>query len=80
MEIQIDSLGIDAALKLILVWHLFFQTGFYTESQFVILKVRHKLHIPFEKTVHFWKKHTLHDLPSCYHFYGTSNISVGGSD
>ena len=40
MEIQADSLGIDAALKLIPVWHLFSQTGFYTESQFIILKVR----------------------------------------
>ena len=51
VEIQSDSLGIDAALKLILVWHLFSQHGSYTESQFIILKVRHELHIPFEHTV-----------------------------
>ena len=53
MEVQADSLGIDAALKLIPVWHLFFQTGLYTEPQFVILKVGHYLHMLFEQTVHF---------------------------
>ena len=41
MEIQADFLGIYAAIKLITVWHLFSQTGLYTEFQFVILKVRH---------------------------------------
>ena len=55
MEIQSDSLGIDAALKLIPVWHLFSQHGSYTESQFIILKVRHELHIPFLQIVHFGK-------------------------
>ena len=55
MEIQSDSLGIDAALKLVPVWHLFSQDGSYTESQFIILKVRHELHIPFLQTVHFGK-------------------------
>ena len=55
MEVQVDFLGIIAALKLALVWHVFSQTGLYTESQFVILKVGHYLHILFEQTVHFCK-------------------------
>ena len=55
MEIQSDSLGIDAVLKLIPVWHLFSYHGAYTESQFIILKVRHELHVPFSQTVHFGK-------------------------
>ena len=55
MEIQADLLGIVAALNLALVWHLFSQAGLYTESQFVILKVGHYLHILFEQTVHFCK-------------------------
>ena len=55
MEIQADFLGIIAALKLAPVWHLFSQAGLYTESQFVILKVGHYLHIIFEQTVHFCK-------------------------
>ena len=56
MEVQADSLGIDAALKLIPVWNLFSQTGLYTESQFVILKVGHYLHMLFEQVVHFCTK------------------------
>ena len=55
MEVQADSLGIDVALKLIPVWHVFSQTGLYTESQFFILKVGHYLHILFEQTIHFCK-------------------------
>ena len=55
MEVQVDFLGIIAALKPAPVWHVFSQTGLYTKSQFVILKVRHYLHILFEQTVHFCK-------------------------
>ena len=39
MEVQVDFLGIDAALKLVLVWHLFSHDGFCTESKLFILKV-----------------------------------------
>ena len=56
MEIQADFLGIIAALNLAPVWHFFSQAGLYTESQFVILKVGHYLHILFEQTAHFCKK------------------------
>ena len=55
MEILSDSLGIDVVLKLIPVWNLFSHHGSYTESQFIILKVRHELHTPFLQTVHFGK-------------------------
>ena len=55
MEIKADFLGIIATLNLAPVWNLFSQAGLYTESQFVILKVGHYLHILFEQTVHFCK-------------------------
>ena len=55
MEVQADFLGIIAALKLASVWHVYSQTGLYTESQFFILKVGDYLHILFEQTVHFFK-------------------------
>ena len=55
MEVQVDFIGIIAALKLAHVWHVFSQTGLYTESKFVILKVGHYLHTLFEQTVHFFK-------------------------
>ena len=55
MEVQVDFLGIISALKIAPVWHVFSKTGLYTESQFVILKVGHYLHILFEQTVHFFK-------------------------
>ena len=59
MEIQFDSLGIDVALKLIPIWNLFSQHGSYIESQFIILKVRHELHIPFLIDSTFWQKYFL---------------------
>ena len=55
MEVQADFLGIDAALKLVLVCHLFSQAGLYTKSEFVILKVGHYLHTLFEQIVPFCK-------------------------
>ena len=55
MEVRADFFGIIATLKLAPVWHVFSQDGLYTESQFVILKVGHYLHILFEQAVHFYK-------------------------
>ena len=55
MEVQADFLGITVALKLAPVWHVFFQAGLYTESQFVILKVGHYFHILLEQAVHVCK-------------------------
>ena len=54
-KFRIDFLGIIAALKLAPVWHVFSQTGLYTETQFFILKVGHYLHILFEQTINFCK-------------------------
>ena len=39
MEVQVDFLGINDALKLVPIWHLFSHDGFCTESKFFILKV-----------------------------------------
>ena len=55
MEVQADFLGIDTALKLVLVWHLFSQVGVYGESQFIILRVGHYLNTLFAQTVPFCK-------------------------
>ena len=39
MEVQVDFLGIDTALKLVPIWNLYSNDGFCTESKFFILKV-----------------------------------------
>ena len=39
MEIQVDFLGSDVDLKLVLIWFLFFHVGFRTGYQLFILKV-----------------------------------------
>ena len=39
MEVQVEFLGIDVALKLVPIWQLFSHDGFCAESKFFILKV-----------------------------------------
>ena len=39
MEVQVDFLGIDTALKLVPIWHSCSHAGFCTESKFFILKI-----------------------------------------
>ena len=73
MDVQDDFLGIDTALKLILVWHLVSTDDFYAKSQFVMLRVGHYLSTLLErrKIMQAIFMHTftnsLHDLPSFYH-------------
>ena len=38
MEVRVDFVGIDATLKLVLIWLLFFHVGFCIESKFFIVK------------------------------------------
>ena len=40
VEVQVDFLGTDVALKLVLIWHLFSHDGFRTGSKLFILKVK----------------------------------------
>ena len=53
MEVQVDFLGMDTAMKLVPIWHLFSQAGFYAVSQFFIVRVGHYLYTLFEQTVPF---------------------------
>ena len=54
MEVQVDFLRIDAALKLVTIWKLFSHDGFCTESKIFILKVKPHLY-----------KHFLNRPPFC---------------
>ena len=56
MEVQVDFLGIDAALKLVPIWHLFSHDGFCTGSKLFILKVRPRLYTLFGQHTLFAKK------------------------
>ena len=58
MEVQVDFLGIDAALKLIPIWKLFSHDGFCTESKIFILKVEPHLHTHFLNRLPFCKSIT----------------------
>ena len=56
MEVQVDFLGIDAALKLVPIWHLFSHDGFCTESKLFILKVNPHLYTHFLNSILFLQK------------------------
>ena len=55
MEVQVDFLRIDAALKLVPIWQLFSHDGFCTESKFFILKVEPHLYTHFLNRLPFCK-------------------------
>ena len=40
MEVQVDFLGTDVTLKLVLIWFLFFHVGFHIGCKLFILKVK----------------------------------------
>ena len=56
MEVQVDFLGIDVALKLVPIWNLFSHDGFCTMSKLFILKVRPHLYTHFLDSIHFLQK------------------------
>ena len=62
MEVQVDFLGIDAALKLGPIWHLCSHDGFYTGFKLFILKVRPHLYTHFLDNIHFLQKLSMHTL------------------
>ena len=56
VEVQVDFLGTDVALKIVLIWFLFFHVGFRTRSKLFILKVTFICtHIFFKKIYTFCK-------------------------
>ena len=62
MEVQVDFSGIDVALKLGPIWHLYSHDGFCTGSKLFILKVRPYLYTHFLDSIHFLQKHSMHTL------------------
>ena len=61
MEVQVDFLGTDVALKLVLIWNLFSHDGFRTGSKLFILKVK-PICTHFLDSIHFLQKHNMHTL------------------
>ena len=68
VEVQVDFLGTDIALKLVLIWHLFSYDGFRSGSKLFILKVKLiNTHTLFEQYTLFVKaQHAyLYCFPYC---------------
>ena len=72
MEVQVDFLEIDIALKLVLIWFLFSHVGFLTGCKLFILKVR-----PICTCIFFVK--ALHTYPFCFSIAkGLATCRLGG--
>ena len=56
MEVRVDFLGFDTALKLVPIWNLFSHDGFCTGSKLFILKVRPHLYTHILDRIHFLQK------------------------
>ena len=56
MEVLVDFLVIDVALKLVPIWHLLSHDDFCTGSKFFILKVWPHLYTHFLDSIHFLQK------------------------
>ena len=52
MEVQVDFIDIDVALKFVLIWFLFSHVGFRTGCKFFILKVKPVCTTLFLKSQH----------------------------
>ena len=62
MEVQVDLLGTDVALKLVFIWKSFSYDGFCTESKLFALKARPYVYTHFLDNIHFLHKHNMHTL------------------
>ena len=60
MEVQVDFLGTDVSLKLVLIWHLFSYDGFRIGSKLFILKVKLIYTHTFWIASTICKKHSMH--------------------
>ena len=77
MEVQVNILGTDVALKLDLIWHLFSHDGICTESKFFILKVSLTC-THFLDSLHFLQKHSMHTLIVFSIAKGLATCRLGG--
>ena len=76
MEIQVDFLGSDVVLKLVVIWFLFSHIGFRTGYKLFILKVK-PVHTLFEPHRLFEK--ALHTCPFCFSIAkGLATCRLGG--
>ena len=54
VDVQVDFLGTDFALKLVFIWQLFSYDGFCTESKLFALKARPYIYTHFSNNIHFF--------------------------
>ena len=78
VEVQVDFIRIDAALKLVPIWHLFSHDGFCTGSKLFILKVKPYLYTHFLDIIHFFQKHSMHTLIVFSIAKGLATCRLGG--
>ena len=78
MEVQIDFLGIDTALKLVPLWQLCSLDGFCIGSKLFILKVKPHLYTHFLDNIHFLQKHSMHPLIVFSIVKGLATCRLGG--
>ena len=78
MEVQVDFLGTDVALKLVLIWHFFYHDGFRTGSKLFILKVKPICTHTFWDSIHFLQKHSMHTLIVFSIAKGLTTCRLGG--
>ena len=78
MEVPVDFLGIDTALKLGPIWHLCSHDGFCTGSKLFILKVRLYLNTHLLDSIHFLQKHSMHTLIVFSIAKGLATCRLGG--
>ena len=78
MEVPVDFLGIDTALKLVPIWHWCSHDGICTESKFFILKVKPHLYTHFLDSIHFLQKHSMHTLIVFSIAKGLATCRLGG--
>ena len=78
MEVQVDFLGTDVALKLVLIWHLFSHDDIRTGSKLFILKVKLICTLTFWTTSTFCKKHSMHTFIIFSIAKGLATCQLGG--
>ena len=77
MDIQVEFLGSDVDLKLVLIWFMFSHVGFRTGYQLFILKVMPICTYTF-LTINFLRKF-LHACPYCFGIAkGLATCRLGG--
>ena len=78
MEVQVDFLGTDVALKLVLIWHSFSHDGFRTGSKLFILRVKPICTHTFWTAYTFLQKHSMHTLIVFSIVKGLATCWLGG--